>query len=142
MCDRHPLVELVDGLLMVCGEQRECWTYSHSNDSWTPAQSLLQQVRQKWETSPKKIAKVCKMKQEIFDENRSSATVWPCFTFNVTQRVRSSSSSVGGKMMVTGGYLPSQGTMSTTEVWTRRRGWRRGVPLSPGEGRWPDRFIL
>ena len=74
------------------------------------------------------------MKQEIFDENRSSATFWPCFTFNVTQRVRSSSSSVGGKMMVTGGYLPSQGTMSTTEVWTRRRGWRRGVPLSPGEG--------
>ena len=81
------------------------------------------------------------MKQEIFDENRSSATVWPCFTFTVTQRVRSSSSSVGGKMMVTGGYLPSQGTMSTTEVWTRRRGWRRGVSLSPGEGRWQDSFI-
>ena len=71
---RHPLVELVDGVLVVCGDLRECWTYSPGNDSWTPTWSLSQERRQ------------------------------------------ASSVSLGGRLFVTGGYLPGQGTFNSTEV--------------------------
>ena len=42
---RHPLVELVDGVLVVCGDLRECWTYSQGNDSWLPTWSLGEERR-------------------------------------------------------------------------------------------------
>ena len=42
---RHPMVELVDGVLVVCGDLRECWTYSQGNDSWLPTWSLENQRR-------------------------------------------------------------------------------------------------
>ena len=51
------------------------------------------------------------------------------------ERRRASSVSVGGRMFVTGGYLPGRGSFTTSEVWTSRRGWRPGgasLELSPG----------
>ena len=74
---RHPLAELVDGVLVVCGDLRQCWTYSQGKDSWSPTMSLAQERR------------------------------------------RASSVSVGGRLFVTGGYLPGQPTFNSTEVWTR-----------------------
>ena len=85
------MVELADGVLVVCGDLRQCWTYSQGNDSWVRAGELSQERR------------------------------------------RASSVSVGGRMFVTGGYLPGRGTFTTTEVWTSRRGWRpASLELSPG----------
>lgn len=48
------------------------------------------------------------------------------------KRRYSSSASVGGNMFVTGGYIPGEGRMSSTEVWRKRNGWREGIEIQPG----------
>ena len=48
------------------------------------------------------------------------------------RRRYSSSTSVGGTMFVTGGYIPEEGRMSSTEVWRKRNGWKEGTEINPG----------
>ena len=35
-------------------------------------------------------------------------------------------------MFVTGGYIPEEGRMTSTEVWRKRNGWKEGVEIQPG----------
>ena len=52
---------------------------------------------------------------------------------NLQHRRRySSSASIGGNMFVTGGYIPEEGRMTSTEVWRKRNGWKEGVEIQPG----------
>ena len=48
------------------------------------------------------------------------------------RRRYSSSASIGGNLFVTGGYIPEEGRMSSTEVWRKRNGWKDGISIEPG----------
>ena len=45
---RHPLVELVDGVLVVCGDLGQCWTYSQGNDTWLRTGKGLYILQYSW----------------------------------------------------------------------------------------------
>ena len=45
---RHPLVELVDGVLVVCGDLGQCWTYSQGNDTWLRTGTWLYILQYSW----------------------------------------------------------------------------------------------
>ena len=48
------------------------------------------------------------------------------------RRRYSSSASVGGNLFVTGGYIPEEGRLSSTEIWRKRNGWKKGIEMQPG----------